>query len=127
MGISHDQAVVSHFGHPLRRCAAVHGYTFADSGMVADYCYGILSFELKVLRNAGNYGSGEDVAVFADAGTFHDCDIAADMCAFTYLDILVDGDKRLNHHTGVNFCGRMYICKRLFHSVCVTCSLQSGP
>lgn len=115
VGISHYQAVATHFGEPFRSCAAVYCDAFAKGGVVADNCHGFLAFEFQILRNSGDYGARENVAVFSDARALHYGHITADMSSFTDFDILVDGHEGLYHYARMDFGCGVDICKRLFH------------
>jgi hypothetical protein len=53
--------------------------------------------------------------VLANAGTFHNRNIAADMCALAYLHILVDGYERIDDHARMDIGGGVNIRKWLFH------------
>ncbi len=117
MWIRHYKAIGTYLCHTFRSCATVYGYAFTNRGVVTYNGNGILTFEFQILRNAWNNGTGKYIAIFTDSCPLHNCDIAADMGSFTDFNILVDGYERFDNHAGMYLCGRMDICKRLFHPI----------
>ena len=111
VAVSHDRAVIAHLGRPAVFTTPVDGHKLADRGVVADLHGGILAFVFEILRNTGDHRTGEDPAVFADAGAFHDRHITADPGAFADLHILVDDAERSTFtfgpvwHSDVCMCG----------------------
>ena len=74
MRVCHDQAVVSDYGFTLRRCSTVDRNALADSGIVTYFCGCLLSVELQVLWNTGNYSSREDGTTVSYSGPVeNDC------------------------------------------------------
>ena len=104
MAIGHNQTVLTHYGLSFGRCASVDSNALAYHGIVAyDGCC-LLSTEFEILRDTRNDSSRKYRDILAYTGTFKDGNIAAYTCALAYLNIFIDGDKRLDDDT-VSYLG----------------------
>jgi hypothetical protein len=103
--VSHQQAVFADDGGvPVQFRPAVERYEFADGGVVANDHRGRFPLVFEVLRGRRNDGSRENLAVFANAGPFHDHRVRAYPGAFADLNVLLNDGKRLNGHIGSDSC-----------------------
>ena len=110
VAIRHNQAVVTYYRLPLRSGSAVYRDKLAKRGAVTDADIGLLTFEFQVLRYCADNGTGEYVAVLADARTRTNGDIAVNDGALADFHILFNADKRANLNRrrylrlGMNIC-----------------------
>jgi hypothetical protein len=98
--VSHDQAIVAHFGLATVFGTTVNSHKFADGGIVTYFDKRFFSFKLKILRDGGDNGTGENAAVFANSCTFHDGYIATDPGTLTNFYILMNNSEWVNLNIG---------------------------
>jgi hypothetical protein len=96
VAVGHNQAVVAHLGFAPVYRTPVDGYKFADGAVVAYFHQCFFASVLQVLRNGSYYGAGKDAAVFANAGAFHNGNVAA------YPGAFANGYIAMHHGKGVN-------------------------
>ena len=115
MAIRHDQAIFADDGLVPFLGSPVYRNKLADRGTITDNYVGILALELEVLRDGRDHGAGEDPAVLADPGTFHNSYIGTDPGTIADLDVLVDDRKWVNFHIRGQLSVRVYIRMRVNH------------
>jgi hypothetical protein len=98
MAVCHDEAVVSDDGFPFGRRSAVDGNTFADGGMMADFGYCFFSCEFQVLRDTGDHGSGEYLAVIAYPRSVQDGDMGEYPAVIAYDYVFFDDGEGVYNH-----------------------------
>jgi hypothetical protein len=85
MAVRHDKIVVTDDGFAFAGSTTVHRDELAEDTVVAYYSPSLFAFVFEILRNASNYGIGEDMAVVTK---YHiivyvreriNCDIPADL------------------------------------------------
>jgi HD superfamily phosphohydrolase len=85
-------------------CAAVYGYKFPDSGVVANLYDCIFTSKFQILRYCRDYCSRKYPAVFSNTGAIHNSYIATNPCAFINFNILFNVHERFYYHVFGNFC-----------------------
>jgi hypothetical protein len=90
MGIGHQQTIVSDDGFPLGSRTAIHGCTFADSGVIADFTGRFFSLEFQILGNTCYDGSRKYPAVFSNARPFKDNGMRINTGIIANNGILID-------------------------------------
>ena len=117
MAIRHDQAIAPHLGGPAVLTTPVNGNKFTDGCIVANLHSGGFVVKFKILGYSGDHCTRENTAVFSNPRPFHYGYIAANPCAFTHFNIMMNYGKWINFYVVGKVCIGVYIRQRMYHKL----------
>ena len=109
MGVSHDQAVVTHYSTHAVYGSLVDSHTLANGGVVSNMSGGLFPPILKVLGNGRDDRPREDLTILPDACPLHNSNVGAYPSPFAYFHIFADGRERFYHYILSDFGFGVYI------------------
>jgi len=109
MGVSHNEAVVTHYSTHAVYGSLVDSYTLTNGGVVSNMSGGLFPSILKVLGNGRDDRPREDLTILPDASALHNSNIGAYPSPFAYFYIFANSRERFHHYILSDFGFGVYI------------------